>query len=40
MQDVQKYMDAQEDPTFKAECARIIDGLRKAEVPERPVKTN
>jgi hypothetical protein len=40
MQNVQKYMDAQDDPTFKAECARIIDGLRKAGVPEGTAKTN
>jgi hypothetical protein len=40
MQSVRKFMDAQDDPTFKAECARIIEGLRKAGVPERPVKTN
>ena len=40
MQSVRKFMDAHDDPTFKAECARIIEGLRKAGVPERPVKTN
>jgi len=40
IQNVRKFMDAHDDPTFKAECARIIEGLRKAGVPERPVKTN
>jgi hypothetical protein len=40
LQGVRKYMDAHDDPTFQAECARIIEGLRKAGVPERSVKTN
>ncbi len=31
---LQMYMDANDDPTFKAEVARIIEGLRKAGMPE------
>ena len=31
---VQMYSDAHDDPTFKAEMARIIEGLRKAGVPD------
>jgi hypothetical protein len=33
-------MDAHDDPTFKAELARIMEGLRKAGVPEGTAKTN
>jgi class 3 adenylate cyclase/TolB-like protein/Flp pilus assembly protein TadD len=40
IQSVRKSMDAHDDPTFKAECARIIEGLRKAGAPEGPAKTN
>jgi adenylate cyclase len=40
MQSLRKSMDAHDDPTFKAELARMIEGLRKAGVPEGLVKTN
>jgi adenylate cyclase len=40
IQSLRKYMDASDDPTFKAECARIIEGLRKAGVPEGTARTN
>jgi hypothetical protein len=32
--------DANDNPTFKAEMARIVEGLRKAGLPEGPEKTN
>jgi adenylate cyclase len=40
LQSVRKSMDAHDDPTFKAELARIMEGLRKAGVPEGTAKTN
>ena len=39
-QSVRKSMDTHDDPTFKAELARIMEGLRKAGVPEGTAKTN
>jgi tetratricopeptide (TPR) repeat protein len=32
---LQIYIEAHDDPTFKAQVARIIDGLRKAGLPEK-----
>jgi len=33
-------MDSHDDPTYKAEIARIMEGLRKAGMPEGEQKTN
>jgi hypothetical protein len=39
---VQKFADLHwsDDPTFNAQYARIIEGLRKARMPEGEAKTN
>jgi|SRR5271163_35655 adenylate cyclase len=34
------YMDAHDDPTYKAEMARLFEGLRKAGLPEGEAKSN
>jgi hypothetical protein len=33
-------MDAHDDPTYKAEMARLFEGLRKAGLPEGEAKSN
>jgi hypothetical protein len=33
-------MDAHDDPTYVAEMARLMEGLRKAGLPEGEVKSN
>jgi hypothetical protein len=40
VQTFQVDADANENPTYKAEMARIIEGLRKAGLPEGEKKTN
>ncbi len=40
MQTLQTSMDSHDDPTYKAEIARIMEGLRKAGMPEGEQKTN
>ena len=40
VQTFQADADANENPTYKAEVARIIEGLRKAGLPEGEKKTN
>ena len=40
VQTFQAVADANDNPTYKAEMARIIEGLRKAGMPEGEVKTN
>ena len=40
MQTFQADSDANDNPTFRWEMARIIEGLRKAGLPEGEKKTN
>jgi hypothetical protein len=40
VQTFQAFADANDNSTFKAEMARIIEGLRKAGLPEGEKKTN
>jgi adenylate cyclase len=40
IQDIQIYIDAHDDPTYRAEMARLLDGLRKAGYPEGEKRTN
>ena len=40
VQSVGGYRNQSDDPTFNAESARIVEGLRKAGVPEGQAKTN
>ena len=40
MQTLQTRMDSHDDPTYKAEIARVMDGLRKAGYPEGEKGTN
>jgi adenylate cyclase len=40
MQSYQSVLDASDDPKFKADVARIMEGLRKLDVTERQTKSN
>ena len=40
IQDIQIYIDAHDDPTYRAEMARLLDGPRKAGYPEGEKRTN
>ena len=40
MQSYQSALDASDDPKFKADIARIMEGLRKLDVTERQTKSN
>ena len=40
LQDIHTYMDAHDDPTYTAEMARLMEGLRKAGMPEGEKKSN
>jgi adenylate cyclase len=40
LQGIHTYVDAHDDPTYKAEMERLIEGLRKAGLPEGEKSTN